>query len=162
MLRVCVKFSPCSTPQASRKVYFLSYPNFLLCYFNANWFCPTHAAPEEQLQLHTGFCTGWASWKTGFNICLGCCFHSFVTVVFKTGRDLGYFHLKLKVVIPILTYLAFFFCKARKLKSNNSCREESAGALTQVCVLPAARPFVEGISVCKPNSDSINTCHKRQ
>lgn len=96
------------------------------------------------------------------SICLGCCFHSFVTVVFKAGRDLGYFHLKLKVVIPILTYLAFFFCKARKLKSNNSCREDSAGALTQVCALPAARPFVEGISVCKPNSDSVNTCHKRQ
>lgn len=63
----CVKFSLCSTPQASRKVYFLTYPNFLLCYFNASWFCPAHAGPEEQLQLHTGFCTGWASWKTGFN-----------------------------------------------------------------------------------------------
>lgn len=40
-----------------------------MCYFNANWISPTHAGPEEeQLQLHTGFCTGWASWKTGFNI----------------------------------------------------------------------------------------------
>lgn len=48
----CVRFSLCSTPQASRKVYFLIYPNFLLCYFNTSWFCPAHAAPEEQQILH--------------------------------------------------------------------------------------------------------------
>lgn len=148
--RTCyVKFSLCSTPQASRKVYFLTYPSFLLCYFNENWFCPSHAAPEEQLQLHTGFCTGWASWKTGLNrehllrlllsqLCY-CCVQGW--------KRLGLFPFIDEGDHTSIILFGFFFCKARKLKSHKSCREES-GALTQVWVLPAAWPFAEDISVC--------------
>lgn len=56
------------------------------------------------------------------------------------------------------------FYLLRHGKSNNNCRKGSAGALTQVHVLPVAWPLSEDISVCrdKTNSDGINNCHKIQ
>lgn len=47
----------------------------------------------------------------------------------------------------------FLFCKAKRLMSDNGCKEVSAEVLTQVCVLPAAPPFTEDTAVCtdKPN-----------